>query len=907
MVCIPAGSFLMGLPPIEDDFLEKGTSPDPRPQTQVTITCNYYIGKYEVTQAQYLSLMDNWPNLDEDDLCDVPSYDLSDNKPLYCLNYDKFQEFLLALNSYMISSGQDRIEMRLPTSAEWEHSCRAGTTTRFYFGDSFVDPALGGDGCGDDGVRSQYMWFCGNSDEIIESESVNKLYPRGMNNVGQKLPNDFGLYDMHGNVKEWCSDWITFEYPGGDLVDPTGPTMDIGFGRVSRGGSIYSIALSCLSGEILEKSEYADDDTGFRLAASTRKKVEVLHLGAVNRRQDVLLTSLGGLPLKVCADGSSSTVFRIRGVSELNANPEEYEFFQSGLGSDDPLIVGSISYKGIGSADSFDFLYQHPDFYDLEQTVRNGLIFIYFRGQKAYQIPIEIYRAPVLMLHGLWGNAEGFEDMEEALLDYWDPRLLLRHEYPNELSFEDNSFTASWGANTLLDKLVFDHKISAGRVDVVAHSMGGILTRIHFQEQEEQGNVIRSLLTIDTPHWGSQFANWLTGSSPGSRLDVLEPVAQFLGKIGEIGLRAPAVHDLAVRGPANNILATGVIKESAPMHFVASRNPTGGVALGMEVALYVAAYLDGFRTTVERPFPLPPLVKGNPAALISAIFGGRQHDGIVALESQLGGMNFSSPSVQIFNGLHHAGIQEQDIVINHVVDVLKTPQTDPRWAARVQPIPNSFVYNFSVNNSAIQKKRLQEGGITITQPLSTSIVAPGQNITINVEGEKPFEFALLTVLYNDEISENILPLPISFSMAIPEISYGSLIITAAGLTTIEEDDPIAFDSVILDVIPNGTASELEISPSQGLIILKNQKGYFSTQANYPSGASIGLDRTSVISTEITNSSIARVGDDLSIEGLEIGETELIVRYSGLEDRISIKVLPPDAWDPIRNMNGLIVY
>jgi eukaryotic-like serine/threonine-protein kinase len=109
---------------------------------------------------------------------------------------------------------------RLPTEAEWEYACRAGSTTRFCFGD-------------DEAKLEEYAWYVKNSDS--------KTHP-----VGQKKPNAWGLYDMHGNVWEWCQDWYG-KYPAGPLTDPEGGPepgfwKKLVYGRVLRGGSWYGYA-----------------------------------------------------------------------------------------------------------------------------------------------------------------------------------------------------------------------------------------------------------------------------------------------------------------------------------------------------------------------------------------------------------------------------------------------------------------------------------------------------------------------------------------------------------------------------------------------------------------------------------------------------------------------------------------
>ncbi len=209
------------------------------------------MGKYEVTQGQWLALMGSWPE-------DAPfaDYGLGDSYPAYWVSWDDAQDFVAALNTHVTNTGQGPASFRLPTEAEWEYACRAGTTTRFYFGDSL--------GCDNDcedctagvlpGNRSDYMWYCGNNS------------PYGSKPVGGKLPNAFGLYDMSGNVWEWCQDWFE-TYPSGPVTDPTGPTT--GTYRVLRGGYWSHSAQDCRSAyRYYNSPAYRRDAFGFRLSRS---------------------------------------------------------------------------------------------------------------------------------------------------------------------------------------------------------------------------------------------------------------------------------------------------------------------------------------------------------------------------------------------------------------------------------------------------------------------------------------------------------------------------------------------------------------------------------------------------------------------------------------------------------------
>lgn len=187
MKLIGKGEFMMGSPTTEPDRV--GTE---EVQHQVTITKSFYIGKYEVTQAQWEAVMGS-----------NPSNWKGSNLPVEQVSWDDCQTFLTKLN--LLNQGT----FRLPTEAEWEYACRAGTTTRFYWGADMGNTDI-----------ANNAWDGYNSDSKTHE-------------VGKKLPNSWGLYDTSGNVLEWCQDWHD-DYPSSSQVDPTGPSS--GQFRVYRGG-----------------------------------------------------------------------------------------------------------------------------------------------------------------------------------------------------------------------------------------------------------------------------------------------------------------------------------------------------------------------------------------------------------------------------------------------------------------------------------------------------------------------------------------------------------------------------------------------------------------------------------------------------------------------------------------------
>jgi formylglycine-generating enzyme required for sulfatase activity len=208
MVFIAPNTFTMGSP-----FSELHRQTNEGPQTVVTLT-GFWIGKYEVTQGEYLSVMNTNPSAFPGDL----------SRPVSSVSWPDATNYCWTLTQReraagRISAGSD---FRLSTEAEWECAARAGTTTRFSYGD---DP--------DYTSLTNYAW-----QTVDDGLTVHR--------VGQKLPNPWGLYDMYGNVFEWCQDWLG-PLPGGVVVDPTGPDSNpIGW-KIMRGGAFDFGGSACRS------------------------------------------------------------------------------------------------------------------------------------------------------------------------------------------------------------------------------------------------------------------------------------------------------------------------------------------------------------------------------------------------------------------------------------------------------------------------------------------------------------------------------------------------------------------------------------------------------------------------------------------------------------------------------------
>ena len=227
MVWIPPGTFFMGkdYTSINDEFAES-------PQHQVILSYGFWMGKYEITKRQWEALMPVNPWAGQQNISTDPES---------AAVYISWNDARLFVNALVNHTG---LPFRLPSESEWEYACRAGTATRFYWGDDLSLTNIG-----------NYAWFNGNANNFARP-------------VGQKLPNLWGLHDMSGNAIEWCEDDFHNGYAGAPAdgnawVDaPRAPY------RVMRGGSVFTIADFCRSGS--RKYYYLPNNStssgGFRVA-----------------------------------------------------------------------------------------------------------------------------------------------------------------------------------------------------------------------------------------------------------------------------------------------------------------------------------------------------------------------------------------------------------------------------------------------------------------------------------------------------------------------------------------------------------------------------------------------------------------------------------------------------------------
>lgn len=245
-VYIPSGTFWMGSPEGEEERCK-----DESPQHKVKVP-GFWMGKYTVTQAQWRAVA-ALPKV-KMDLDPESSYFKGDNRPVESVSWYEAIEFCVRLTKH---TGHT---YRLPSEAEWEYACRAHTTTPFYFGKTITPDLANYDG--NNGYRA----------------APNGQYRKATTDVGSFPPNGFGLYDMHGNVWEWCLDYWHENYEGAPTNGSVWEAIGEYIGYVIRGGSWYSYPFSCRSAyRDWGTPNFSGNKLGFRVVTSLSRRINLCY------------------------------------------------------------------------------------------------------------------------------------------------------------------------------------------------------------------------------------------------------------------------------------------------------------------------------------------------------------------------------------------------------------------------------------------------------------------------------------------------------------------------------------------------------------------------------------------------------------------------------------------------------
>ncbi|GAB4042255.1 esterase/lipase family protein [Spirosoma jeollabukense] len=430
-----------------------------------------------------------------------------------------------------------------------------------------------------------------------------------------------------------------------------------------------------------------------------------------------------GETFEVCTDGATASFFRIKARG--------YDLSQYQLSLSEPLssTTGELTCSLVNNEEMV-CSYKHPD-YKTQTSLLKLLLAPKNNPQNIVATRIiHLNPAPVLMVHGLWSEASAFKETKKGLIDsglYSDNFIhVAEYHSSSHRSFSINAPRIPKEIDLLIKDLRFNG-IAAGKIDYIGHSMGGILGRLYLQSTGYHGD-IHKLITVNTPHFGSQLANMLRSSQfPKSNSTVSSLIDIKLGPFTGGPLDGGAVNDLQVNSPA--------IREDLN----GSNNINNNMVPSHTIATYLSIVFDnGFRK-YESPFYISPYLSWcNTDA--SIVFNKDFNDGIVSVTSQLGGLKDDCKT--IITGLSHDGSVANPVVIQRIIYLLKSP-TNISFCSNgfsnesLSPpvITNSFSSPESVTISVSNGQSINSSGsIQITSPKHGQIFNDNQLVDVKIAG-----------------------------------------------------------------------------------------------------------------------------------------------------------------------------
>jgi len=599
--------------------------------------------------------------------------------------------------------------------------------------------------------------------------------------------------------------------------------------------------------------------------------------------------------IKICADGSRSTKFVfVNNNPSINSNNIRF-VVESNQTSEDLDRNGYFTGYEV-SDNKITAYFNHPQFLEGNYVpYRNDELKVIESSTpkvSIFNIPIRIYRAPVVMIHGLWGDPSSFNDKdnENNLKNvlrvnlYHDPNLLYVADYTasNDLNFKSNEYEVYAAINETFDKLR-DLKYSVGKVDIIAHSMGGILARTYLQADYYR-NDIHKLITLNTPHSGTQIANFLLGYE-NTNWAVAVSLKMTKGKKPDSYLNG-AVNDLRYNSPVmlNNFIEgnTNLNKNIVPTHVIRTR----GVSDDCNLLAMVLGYIAGT----------------NP--LFVTVFNFDEHDLIVPFLSQTGGVNtFTS-----INNQCHLGVADNSEVQDKLIQLLnQNPNNELYFTVNGfhPPLLSSLLYksdktesgltentNFFKSSTIRTKAASTLGQIEITQPSSGSIFHSGENINISIESTGQVNRLALVPLFgcsgcSDENPKDTFATNAVFIYKIPEEFIGEATIMALGFDSTEF---VAYDTLSINVLSNAILDSIDVYEDSLTLSIGRSKS-LKVLGYYNDGIVRDISTSSNFMSD--EQQIAKNIYSNFIEGINEGNTIIHAIYNGKTNQVPVKVLRGD--------------
>jgi pimeloyl-ACP methyl ester carboxylesterase len=568
--------------------------------------------------------------------------------------------------------------------------------------------------------------------------------------------------------------------------------------------------------------------------------------------------------LRICADGSDNVTKITMVVNDLSINPNSIDFT---IGSAVGDYYGEFLPPVVNGRTVTAFL-RHPTYMNSNAPLRVDDIRIKNGSTVLAMLPVRIYRAPVLMVHGFIGSSSAFSQMNNYLLGF----------YPSSLLYIPNYWSTSWekfvGNKTVVPTAILtllnqalDANISAGKVDYIGHSMGGILGRIYLQElQESYKHDINKMITLNSPHSGTPLAN-IGGA-------ILEGGINYLFT-GLLIVNNSAISDLKVGSSAMKKL------NGTPGNPVSSNNNVPS-------------------HTVSTKYTL---IQGNPNNFANLVLNGASHfrpyqdvynDAVVPDKSQIGGLS-GSKTHELSGEQEHIGSPNNQYMQGYVFNLLKA---NPNGTTNIGGEYISFsqdgfhppLYLTTPNTNEQESENKILATIQFNSPQSGATFMAGSTINIDVNGSANIQRLVFankndnTDLYSEILEGD----NANIQFTIPTEAIGAMRMVAIGFDA--DSNYVAIDTVSINVVPNATPTYISsIYPTEKIFIPKYTEHSLTVKAIFSDGIERDISLLSNLTYSFDNPAMLREGRSKTIVGLQAGITGMWVQYQGVSQHLDIEI------------------
>ena len=431
----------------------------------------------------------------------------------------------------------------------------------------------------------------------------------------------------------------------------------------------------------------------------------------------------------VCADGSLSN-FEFSFDNSIGGCPDYFRLrIKEDPSGQTPDLYGKLKNFKLNS-NGFSFDYEHPKSLPIYESNNHSILYIEVyeisSNKSIKEIPLKVYRTPVLMVHGLWSNDGAFSPMYKSFLSsgrYSDFQVFRAdYEKNNGGPFNSNSLVVPSAIDKLKSRALF-YKVACGKIDIIGHSMGGLLTRLYLQSTfTPYRDDISRIITLNSPHAGAQLADLLLDKNYK-----YHEIIQELVNIVKGDPNGGAIDNLRVEGNAINNVLNGYTlnKNKVPSHAIITLRDFPPIPKNVPL-IVKNPWLKVFFTLIN--------FVGEVVEDMENAFGSEKHDWIVPESSQIGGIK-GITSVTTYTDINHIESTESSKVISRVLELLAQP-INSQYFSNFGYQPPSLDYNtpLPLIPNSNQAERSETPSLTINSPVQGSSVISGRPFTINITG-----------------------------------------------------------------------------------------------------------------------------------------------------------------------------